>query len=298
MMKTKFMYPLLALIILLVSCEKFVLDEPSTKANDGNANVKIHVLNFDQQISNEKELATSRSGEQHSLSEICSRITFAIFENGEKLESITQTTDDKDFGNVGFNLDEGEYQLVVIAHNGKGNCNMTSPDKVKFANNKVTDTFYYYGTFEVTEEGTNLQIPLERAVAMFNLHINDEIPQNAKTIKFYYTGGSSTLDATTGYGCVNSKQTETLTLSTTTQDYHVFTFPHEEEKKLKFTISVLDASGKTIESKIIDNVVVRRNYITTYKGNLFTGKGTGEEGSGQISFQFDSEWEGEIVHSF
>ena len=297
-MKTKIMYSLLALVILLVSCEKFVLDEQSTTTNDENANVKIHVLTSDLQISNQNDKVGSRSGEQHSLSEICSRITFAIFENGEKLENITQTTDDKDFGNVGFSLDEGEYQLVVIAHNGKGNCSMTTPEKVKFSNNKLTDTFYYYGTFEVTEEGTNLEIPLERAVAMFNLHINDEIPPEAKTIKFYYTGGSSTLDATTGYGCVNSKQTETLTLSATTKDYHVFTFPHEEEKKLKFTISVLDASGKAIETRIIDNVEVKRNYITTYKGNFFTGKGTGEESSGQISFQFDAEWKGEIVHSF
>lgn len=297
-MKTKLMYFMLALIILLASCEKFVLDEPSTNANDGNANVKIHVLNLDQQISDGNKMTVSRSGEQHSLSEICSRITFAIFENGEKLENITQTTADKDFGNVGFSLDEGEYQLVVIAHNGKGNCSMTSPEKVKFANNKVTDTFYYYGTFEVTEEETDFQIPLKRAVAMFNLHINDEIPPEAKTIKFYYTGGSSTLDATTGYGCVNSKQTEELTLSATQKDYQVFTFPHEEEKKLKFTISVLNASGKTIESKIIDNVEVNCNYITTYKGNFFTGKWAGEGEAGQITFQFDSEWEGETVHNF
>lgn len=297
-MKTKVIYSLLALVILLVSCEKFVLDGPSTNGNDGNANVKIHVLNLDQQTSNSSAINESRSGEKQSLSEICSRITFAIFENGEKLETITQTTDEKDFGNVGFNLDEGEYQLVIIAHNGKGNCSMTSPEKVKFANNKVTDTFYYYGTFEVTEDGAELQIPLKRAVAMFNLHINDEIPQEAKSIKFYYTGGSSTLDATTGYGCVNSKQTEVLTMSTSNKEYCVFTFPHEEEKKLKITITVLDSSGKTIESKTIDNVEVKRNYITTYRGNFFTGKGSSEEGTGKITFQFDAKWEGEIVHNF
>lgn len=47
---------------------------------------------------------------------------------------------------------------------------------------------------------------------MFRLVIKDEIPEQAKKIKFYYTGGSSTLNAKTGYGCVNSKQTEILDL--------------------------------------------------------------------------------------
>ncbi len=298
-MKTKVTYPLLALLILLASsCEKLVLDETSTNGSSENANVKIHVTNLNPQTANYNMAVGSRADRASSLSEICNRITFAIFENGDKLETISQTADNNDFGNVGFNLDEGEYQLVVIAHNGKGNCTLTSPDKVKFANNKTTDTFYYYGTFEVDEEEKDITIPLERAVAMFHLHINDEIPSEAKTIRFYYTGGSSTLDATTGYGCVNSKQTEELSMSVNQKDYQVYTFPHEEEKKLKFTITVLDTKGKAIKTQVIDNVEVHRNYITTYKGNLFTGYEPGGGSTGNITFQFDSKWKGEIEHNF
>ena len=80
---------------------------------------------------------------------------------------------------------------VVIAHNGKGNCSVSAPEKVKFASNKLTDTFYYYGRLSVNEEGATTDINLRRAVGAFKVHITDEtIPEEIRSVKFYYTGGS------------------------------------------------------------------------------------------------------------
>ena len=98
---------------------------------------------------------------------------------------------------------------LVIAHNGEGSATITSTEKVTFPNNKVTDTFYYYGDLIVTSEVQSYDLTLTRAVAMFRLVLTDEeIPSTVTKFKFYYTGGSSTFSPKDGYGCVNSKQTE------------------------------------------------------------------------------------------
>ena len=48
------------------------------------------------------------------------------------------------------------------------------------------------------------------------------------------------MNVKTGYGCVNSKQTEILDLVKNQQVYEVYTFPHEGDKKLTVSIDILD----------------------------------------------------------
>ena len=77
-----------------------------------------------------------------------------------------------------------------------------------FPNNKVTDTFFYYGDLVVGTEKQSYDLTLTRAVAMFRLVLtDDEIPSTVAKLKFYYLGGSSTFrltadpdwDAVNGY---------------------------------------------------------------------------------------------------
>lgn len=91
----------------------------------------------------------------------------------------------------------------------------------------------------------------KRVVAKFRLVVKDPTPEDVKTMKFYYTGGSSTFNALTGYGCVNSKQTELRSVkeSAYTEEsyYDIYTFPHdpEESKKLKVDISALSSASSS-----------------------------------------------------
>lgn len=132
---------LLMLVATLTSCEKFSIDETTGKSREANANVTIHV----QKIEGTSLLTTKAGDKQMALGDVCSRLTVAIFDGEDKLESINQQSTDNGFGTAHVSLDEGEYRLVVIAHNGKGNCSISAPEKVKFTSNKLTDTFYYYG---------------------------------------------------------------------------------------------------------------------------------------------------------
>ena len=294
-------YTILASIVMLMttltSCEKFALEESDTGSHDTDSNVTIRV----NEVQGTSFSSITKADDNNiALSDICSRLTFAIFDGEDKLGTTNQTSSDASFGTAHFNLDEGEYALVVIAHNGKGNCSITQPDKVKFANNKLTDTFYYYGTLNVSGEGANAEIELKRVVGALRLNIDGTIPDSIKSIKFYYLGGSSTLDAMTGYGNVNSRQTEVFSIENGTQDFMVYTFPHQEEKDIKMTISLLDANGDVVKSYQKTDLKLKRNVLTKTSINLDGSEIKGDDSekedkgeSGGITITFDPKWTAE-----
>ena len=113
---------LLMLVATLTSCEKFSIDETTGKSREANANVTIHV----QKIEGISLLTTKAADKQMALGDVCSRLTLAIFDGEEKLETVNQLSTDNGFGTAHVSLDEGEYRLVVIAHNGKGNCSVSA----------------------------------------------------------------------------------------------------------------------------------------------------------------------------
>lgn len=313
---------LLMLVATLTSCEKFALDDSGTNSHDANANVIIHASvaknNSTGTRSGEEDFEDEEEGDEDGLDEgdeevegkpledYCSRLSIAIFDGEEKVKTLNLKAEDG-YEDIGINLDAGKYRMVAIGHNGSGNCTISSPEKVKFYKNKMTDTFFYYGTFNVIDgEDTDDYILLNRAVAQFKVHITDAtIPAEAHSIKFYYTGGSSTLDAVTGYGCVQSRQTESFKLQEGKRDYSVYTFPREENKGLKMTINILDADAQSIKEYSKEGVPVKRNNITqtniSIKDHTISDPDQKEDddtGKGNLGFTVNPDWEGEIVVEF
>lgn len=280
--------PALALALSLTACEQFNLADADTETGStGNANVVVHLSAVSTPM--------SRASETVKAADCCTRLQVALFSGTERKASVAQTIDDEDFGDIEFYAEPGTYRLVAIGHSGQGNATLTAPTEVKFYKNKVTETFYHYGTLTVAETDgiADEYVDMQRAVAMFRLHIEDDIPENVSQLKFYYTGGSSTLDATEGTGCVNSKQTELRTVSTTQKDYDVYTFPHADGKKLKMVVTALGADDEEIATKTFENVEVKRNYITTYSGRFFD-----QSSESGFTFRFQTDWDGEINKSF
>ena len=313
---------LLMLVATLTSCEKFALDDSGTNSHDANANVIIHASvaknNSTGTRSGEEDFEDEEEGDEDGLDEgdeeiegkpledYCSRLSIAIFDGEEKVKTLNLKAEDG-YENIGINLDAGKYRMVAIGHNGSGNCTISSPEKVKFYKNKMTDTFFYYGTFNVIDgEDTDDYILLKRAVAQFKVHISDAtIPAEAHSIKFYYTGGSSTLDAVTGYGCVQSRQTESFKLQEGKRDYSVYTFPREENKGLKMTINILDADAQSIKEYSKEGVPVKRNNITQTNISIQDHtisdpdqKEDDDPGKGGLGFTVNPDWDGEIVVEF
>lgn len=291
---------LLFSLLLFTSCEKAYSEDDDSQdptSGDTRIDVSFRVANYDiVPFSVPTRQAQSPARATQSLSGVCTRISFAVFDaSGNKVTSKNQTKSDSQFGTFSLSVAAGTYQLVVVAHSStEGNATISSPSEIKFANNKLTDTFYHYQTFEV-KENASYDITLQRAVAMFRLNITDATPADVSQMKFYYTGGSSTLDATTGAGCVNSKQTELRTVATAAHagqsTYEVYTFPHADGKKLSMKVTALSSSGTTIQEQQFDNVPVEANKITECTTSFFSGSATD---ACALTFNADTEWEGTL----
>lgn len=250
-------YLFIALAVLMAACEKPILDEEDAVTRKG-ANVILHMTQYEQEaFGNSGNRATTRTATD--ITELCSRLNIAIFDDdGTKVKTVAQKEGDASFGTVALTLAAGTYQLVAIAHNAEGSATITSTEKVTFPNNKVTDTFYYYGDLVVTSEVQSYDLTLTRAVAMFRMVLtDDEIPSTVTKFKFYYTGGSSTFSPSAGYGCVNSKQTEIRTVADGVTTFDIFTLPHTEEDVLtKLAVTALDANDNTVKERVFENVPV------------------------------------------
>lgn len=269
---------------LLLSCEKALIDN---NISTEEARVVFRVVSYTQEPFNTSHVRQAPV----RIEEACSRISFAIFEGSTKVKSINQTKGSTDFGTLSLTLPKGNYRLVAIAHNGTGAATISSPDKISFPNNKCTDTFYICQDFSVSDN-SEYDITMKRATAMFCFTIEDSIPKQVDKMKFYYTGGSSTLDATNGFGCVNSKQTEYREINDEMgrkgMEFNVFTFPHAIEDTLKMTITALTSSEVTVKERTFATIPVKLNYITRYSGIFFDT--ITSEGDLDIHFQADTTW--------
>ena len=283
-------YLIIALTLLVTSCEKPILNEDIMVEKE--ANVILHMRQFEQ-------TAFTRSATD--ITELCTRLNIAIFEaDGTKVKTVAQKDTDSDFGTVALTLSTGTYQLVVIAHNCDGSATITSTEKVTFPSNKVTDTFYYFGDLVVTDTQQSYDLTLTRAVALFRLVLTDEeIPSNVAKLKFYYTGGSSTFSPSAGYGCVNSKQTEIRTVAPGLTVFDIYTLPYTEEDVLtKLAVTALDTNDNTVKERTFENVPVTRNQITRYTGSFFGNGGNAQSTDGTFRLTADGDWDSVNGYTF
>ena len=275
----------------LTSCEKPLLDVDGTgKKNYDDKNVVLRLSAYDY---------SSMTRAAQPVTELCSRINVALFNgSGSKVASEAQKSSDSDYGIVAFDLPEGTYTVVAIAHSCDSSATVSSPEKVTFPSNKVTDTFYYYGTIDVTDEAQEYALEMKRAVAMFRLNMTDEtLPETFTQMKLYYTGGSSTFNPMTGFGCVNSKQTEYRAASADTRVYEIYSFPHSESDVLKITATALNATGVTITERLFEDVPIKLNTVTSYSGSFFNGS-SGTITSSSLGFTADGAWGAVNSYSF
>lgn len=295
-MRTTLNLLFLALIALLAaSCEKAVFDDVEDgEAEKAKGNVTFRVTCFEQLYFGEESSDLTRA--TVPITDLCSRIDLVVFNGSEKVESVTQKYGDEDFGNVSMTLTEGTYQVVAVGHNGTGKATISSADKITFADNKVTDTFSYYGELTVGEEAQTVDLVLNRVVAMFRLNITGAIPDNASYLEFYYTGGSSTLGAESGCGVVESRQTEIREIVEGQTKYEVYTIPRKDSNSLVMRIRAFDAADQQIREANIPSVPITVNRITQCSGDFFSGSAVSSlQGFGMTA---NGDWAGTDAYDF
>ena len=279
-------------IAMLVACEKPYVGLEEEQA-ETTANVFVNVNGFEQ-IPFDDTVVSRAEG---AVDDLCTRLNFVIYQGDTKVQSIPQKKGDDKFGHIAITLPEGSYKIAVIGHSSVASATVTSLDKISFEKNLLTDTFYYYQDFQVGAGSQTLDVIMKRVVAMFRLQLTADLPENITQLKFYYTGGSSTLSALTGLGSVNSKQTVTMDVTAGQRLFEVYTIPHTVQDELKMTISAMDASGTVIKERIFESVPVKQNMITRYTGDFFKGSSS-EISETSLQVRVASEWEGENDFTF
>ena len=288
MMRTKrLLVALLVGIFVLCGCEKAINLEEIDNAATGNVTVNVY------KIENEAFGVSSRG----VVSDVCTTLNFAMYDaGGVRVKQINQKSGDKGFGAVSFELEEGSYQLVVLAHSSDGNPTMTNLAKIQFTNaTKYSDTFLYYANVEVSDEPQTLNITLNRIVSLCRFVVNDPIPEGVAKLQFYYTGGSGAFSAMTGLGVVDSKQTMTFDVvpGTTGSAYDLYTFLHHIDDQIDLVVTALGADGNKMYERSFE-VPMEQRKITRMTGNFFTDEASVESHGAQVEISINSEWEGEV----
>lgn len=271
------------------SCEK--MNVKDAEGEGEGMSVSVRVASFEQ-------VPFSLSGTRgKAVGDVCKRLNFLIYKDGERIRQEAQQQGDEDFGNATFRLPEGHYFLVVLAHSSNGNPTSTNAAKIAFTNTTgYTDTFLYADSLIVSDEDVDRALNLKRIVAMVRFIFEDPLPAKARRIKFHYTGGSGTLNATdNGWGNVDSKQIQWYDVSGTEEKFEIYTIPHSADKEyLTVTASTFERESDDTENvlteKVIEGVPVKRNHITTCRGYLFS-----PVYKMNITLDVDDEWDSDSI---
>lgn len=283
--------------LMLVSCEKPILDTEDSNDADrqGNVSLTFTASNGDMQMRSVTD----------DLLAYFQKLNVMVFDAwGEKVFSSvrTQTSVDADFGSLSCQLQEGVYTVVAVGHSSVKSATIKSPQMVQFTasdGEKLTDTFCVCQQIEVDGESPFSQtLAMQRVCAMVQFLMTDEeIPETFVKLTIAYTGGSANFNPSTLEGSTKSSQSESR-LRSDIPAYRIFTFPYKAVSgTLKMTVTAYDNDGNTLRQRVFENVPVTRNRITTYQGQFFDGT-EGNFTQSTFGFSVNGEWDGEDVHDF
>ncbi len=272
MMSVRYCFIVMAVLALLCSCENVSVDEylSSSGASEDVCSITFTVDSYDIvpiDILGDGETYTRA---MVSAGELGTRLSCAVYQYDKKLDQVNQVSTDSSFGTITLALTPGQYEVAIIVHSNDGNPTMTDLTAISWSPKRVTDTFTYYSDLDVTGDAT-YNISLSRRVAQYAFTITTAIPTEVTQMQFYYTGGSSTLDITTGYGSVQSRQTETrdVTSYDAEQTFYLYTFPHTKEDVLAMTVTALDDKGRTVHEVKYTDIPVTLNMQTLHRTDFF-----------------------------
>lgn len=255
------------LALLLVACEKPLVENEQEKVKDTDGITLIFEAPTAEpyaEIGGDGNTCAIKNAPLTQLS-VC------VFKDGKRVKSVHLSADNELFMKPSLQLDDGTYTVVAVAHAGIDHATISKTQRIAFHKNKVTDTYMYNG--EITVSGNNtLTLPMTRATAKFQLCVTTPLPKDVTQIEFRYTGGSSTLDAKSHEGCVNSRQTETREVDEEMRKspptFAIYTFPRADSDGLKIKVYFNDKSGRTLFAADYEEVPVMVGKKTSYKCEL------------------------------
>lgn len=222
-------------------------------------------------------------GDETALGDNFKRLDVALFQEGDAQAkyTVTQSSDEDNFGTVNVRVPTGSYTLLGVAHKSIAastpSANIESLEKVTFSGNVVGDVAYVKQTIDVnTINPTATACPLKRAVALFRIKCKDAIPDDAKNIKISFDKNCSfKFNPTTGFSIgaapyltysVNKSADE----AKTDREFNVYLFLADDKINTNVSVTVLDGENNVLNTMTFSDVTLEINHITTYTGKFFT----------------------------
>lgn len=264
------------ILSLLTGCQKATLEQNTTRVKT----VDFHVV--------QKQLMT-----RAALADACTVLDYFRYTDGELEKEVKQTSEDEDFGSFADEMPWGTHDLYFIGH--KSEVTELADGVASFE--KVSDTFTHYISLTVDEETeTSQTVTLLRRVAKFELVATDAIPEYLNSITFRITGGSMSVDVSTGIGGTAVVQEKTIVipkanLGKTGCSFGAYVFLPEGVTSIDVTAITYDAEGNELVEYVFEDVEVEVNYITRYQGMMF-GRNPG------FGVSVDADWSGTKENEF
>lgn len=224
-------------------------------------------------------------GDETSLSESFKRLDVALISQNDTTikYTTTQCADSTTlFGTVTMRVPTGKYTLVGVAHKSiqatTPSAKIESAKSVTFANNVIGDVAYVKQDVTVnTTNSTATACSLQRAVALFRIKCQDDIPADAKKIKINFEKNCGfRFSPTTGFTNNTSATYLSFAVNKTADEekagrsFGVYTFLSGETVKTNVTVTTYDGNEKVLNTMTFNDVTLQVNHVTTYTGKFFT----------------------------
>lgn len=287
-MRRALFFLLYLLTCLLIACEKPILADDEFSSASSRVNLQLSIY--------ELEWTSFSSLSRAAVSGICTHLNFSIYDmEGSRQKQFNQKVGDSDYGTAFFELPEGDYQLVALAHSSKTNPTMTNPSKIQFSNSQgYSDTFLYYTTLTIGVETQVLTLSLRRIVALCRFVISDAIPEEVVRLEFTYKGGSGHFDAKTGLGVTKSTQVVKVDVQAgkVQTQYDLYTFLHNVADTINLKVVAYGIADNPLYEREFD-VPMERNQVTWLTGAFFEGVTPAVSQSTTTIVTINNVWSGE-----
>lgn len=247
-------------LFLLASCASN--DEPSSVSQ------KLMTFNIQGDFTSNYEDMSRASATDAGMTDIWA----FDYVDGILKQQVHQSSTSADFGTIQLPMSYGTHSVKFVASKGDAPVLSGSPLSITWTKPKDTFTLDYPLTVAPSDNGARTP-QLQRAVSAVKLLFTDKVPTNASEIQI-------TIDRST------SLSIQTLTAGDATPGTNILAIPAtwlgksggdittytlcDDEITTDVSVLVLDTGGNSLSSFTVKDVTLKRNRITTLKGEVFS----------------------------
>lgn len=226
-------------------------------------------------------------------------LNYLVFDaTGKFVHQKKQLKGDEAFGQISDELKIGQYTVVLISSTGeiRMGANSTSLTATKIGSTANSgDIFYKKLIVNITSQGVNESLVLDRVVGCLQVSIKDRIPDNITSIELQVENETPYFNVYTGEVDIATKEQRLVSASVNSSNRDSFTLGlllMNNQIPLIAQVRFLDASNKTIMMKQLPAITNVRGQRVSAEGNISDFVSSG------FSVGYNNTWSDTIVVHF